>query len=126
MAALGMWSSDSQITTGSASAIELLVKRDAGQEELDRVVVAAACPMFGRATHLVRVNEGNVKELADLNDTKGYGDDYTKPWSGRLPKSQLQLDVRTEERAKTFGKYCHTLVIVSQPGMVMDEVRAKL
>lgn len=105
---IGIFSSDSTLIYGSASAITLTSLASSASTQ-DKFIVAAAAPIKGRRTTLISINDPNQTAygLADLNDTKGQGQTHAE---GDGAGFHLWADV--EQGA--VNNYCHVRVLITE------------
>ncbi|KAF5542344.1 hypothetical protein FPHYL_11528 [Fusarium phyllophilum] len=105
---IGIFSSDSTVLTGSASAITLTSIASSASAQ-DKFIIAAATPITGRRTTLISINNPNqtAYALADLNDTQGEGVTHAE---GDGNGFHLWADV--EQNA--HKGYCHVRVLITE------------
>lgn len=105
---IGIFSSNSTLIYGSASAITLTSLASSASTQ-DKFIVAAAAPITGRRTTLISINDPNQTAygLADLNDTQGQGQTHAE---GDGAGFHLWADV--EQGA--VNNYCHVRVLITE------------
>ena len=105
---IGIFSSDSTFTAGSASAITLMSTGSTATTQ-DKFIIAAAAPIIGKRTTLISINDPNetALDLADKNDTSGQGKVHDE---GDGLAFHLWADV--EQNA--INNYCHVRVFITE------------